>query len=354
MANLPRLGAVATLLVTFSAAASAQAYDTINFPTDRGNVKLYTPSGIDPDASLPLVVSLHGYTSSGAEHENYFDLRNHVDDRRFILCVPDGSQDSQGERFWNATEVCCDFEFQRPDDSGYLRGLIEDIMDAYPVDAGSIHAVGHSNGGFMAYRTACDHADLIASVASLAGATFNNPSDCRPERPVHVLQIHGTQDDVIRYDGGCFVPFFLCYPSALASIEIWADYNGCRGTVTDIGSLDLVSNIGGAETTRLAITQECDVEGETELWSIAGGNHGPNFNGNFSAELVDWLLDHRRDLPVACPADVNGDGRVDGAEISLVLGAWGSTDAALDLDGDGFVGGGDLSILLAAWGSCSD
>ena len=341
-----------TLLSSLSLAASTHAYDTIAFPTDRGNVTLYAPSKMDPESPLPLVVSLHGYTSNAAEHENYFRLRNQVDARRFLLCVPNGSLDSQGERFWNATEVCCDFEFRRPDDSGYLRSLIEDITDAYPVDTGSIHMVGHSNGGFMAYRAACDHSDLIASIASLAGATFNNPSDCQPDQPVHVLQIHGTQDDVIAFDGGCFVPFFLCYPGALASIEIWADYNGCRGAAEEIAPLDLVSNIGGAETTRLAISGDCFDRGETELWSIVGGNHGPNFNGNFSSELVDWLLAHRRDLPVDCRVDFNGDGKVDGAEISLLLGAWGSQEPVFDLDGDEAVGGGDLSILLASWGPC--
>ncbi|MEE2972834.1 MAG: PHB depolymerase family esterase [Planctomycetota bacterium] len=353
MANFTRPGAALALLSSLSLAASTQAYDTIAFPTDRGDVTLYAPSEMDPESPLPLVVSLHGYTSSAAEHENYFRLRNLVDERRFLLCVPNGSLDSQGERFWNATEVCCDFEFRRPDDSGYLRGLIEGLMDAYPVDDGSIHVVGHSNGGFMAYRTACDHSDLIASIASLAGATFNVPSDCTPAQPVHVLQIHGTQDDVIAFEGACFIPFFLCYPGARDSIEIWADYNGCRGSATEIGTLDLVSNIGGAETTRLAIFEECAEEGETELWSIAGGNHGPNFNGNFSSELVDWLLAHRRDSPIDCPGDFNGDGRVDGAEISLLLGAWGSQDPAFDLDRDGDVGGGDLSILLASWGACS-
>lgn len=353
MAIFTRSGAALSLLSSFALAASTHAYDTISFPTDRGNVTLYVPSEIDPESSLPLVVSLHGYTSNAAEHENYFKLRNQVDNRRFLLCVPNGSQDSQGERFWNATEVCCDFENRNPDDSGYLRSLIEDITDAYPVDAGSVHVVGHSNGGFMAYRAACDHSDLIASIASLAGATFNNPSDCQPKQPVHVLQIHGTQDDVIGFGGGCFIPFFLCYPGALDSIEIWADYNGCSGVAQEVGTLDLVSNIGGAETTRLAITKDCSATGETELWSIANGNHGPSFNGNFASELVDWLLQHRRDLPAACPADLNGDGQVDGAEISLLLGAWGSSKAEFDLDGDGKVGGGDLSMLLAAWGACA-
>ena len=49
--------------------------------------------------------------------------------------------------------------------------------------------------------------------------------------------------------------------------------------------------------------------------------------------------------------DLDGDGRVDGADLGLLLAGWGSSDATLDLDRDGTVGGGDLGLLLAAWSS---
>ena len=49
----------------------------------------------------------------------------------------------------------------------------------------------------MAHRMACDHADAIAAIVSIAGATFLNPDDCAPSEPVSVLQVHGTNDAVI-------------------------------------------------------------------------------------------------------------------------------------------------------------
>lgn len=48
--------------------------------------------------------------------------------------------------------------------------------------------------------------------------------------------------------------------------------------------------------------------------------------------------------------DLDGDGLVDGADLSALLGGWGGDVPALDLDGDGLVGGGDLAVLLGAWG----
>ena len=55
---------------------------------------------------------------------------------------------------------------------------------------------------------------------------------------------------------------------------------------------------------------------------------------------------------VPCPADFNGDGTVDGADLTLLLVAWGTSDAAIDLDGNGTVDGADLTLFLSDWGDC--
>lgn len=50
----------------------------------------------------------------------------------------------------------------------------------------------------------------------------------------------------------------------------------------------------------------------------------------------------------ASVADLDCNGSVDGADLGLMLGAWGTAGA--DLDGDGVTDGADLGILLGAWG----
>jgi hypothetical protein len=50
------------------------------------------------------------------------------------------------------------------------------------------------------------------------------------------------------------------------------------------------------------------------------------------------------------PADLDGDGTVGGADLGLLLSAWGQSGVSADLDGDGTVGGGDLGVLLSNWG----
>jgi len=55
-------------------------------------------------------------------------------------------------------------------------------------------------------------------------------------------------------------------------------------------------------------------------------------------------------LSVECDfADLNCDGVVDGADLTILIAAWGSDDAAADLNGDGTVDGADLGVLLANW-----
>jgi len=62
-------------------------------------------------------------------------------------------------------------------------------------------------------------------------------------------------------------------------------------------------------------------------------------------------------LCTGCPGDLNSNGIVDGADVSVMLGFWGFSGVGIpvpaDLDNDGSVDGGDLTVLLANWGSCT-
>jgi YD repeat-containing protein len=53
-----------------------------------------------------------------------------------------------------------------------------------------------------------------------------------------------------------------------------------------------------------------------------------------------------------CIADLNSDGAVNGADLGLLLGAWGPGPSIADLNSDGSVNGADLGLLLGAWGPC--
>ena len=57
------------------------------------------------------------------------------------------------------------------------------------------------------------------------------------------------------------------------------------------------------------------------------------------------------DTPPSLPGDLNGDCEVNGADLGLLVAAWGSGSGPADLDGNGTVEGGDLGIMLAYFGT---
>jgi polyhydroxybutyrate depolymerase len=252
-------------------------------------VTLQVPATYDPEQSYPLLLALHGWGGSSLLNQVYLGFASSADDRDILVAAPDGLVDRDGKPFWNASDVCCDVYGTGVDDVGYLGGLVDDIRDAYAVDEGRIFVIGHSNGGFMAYRLACERADLFAGIMSLAGAAaFVDPSTCVPSQPVSVLQVHGTADDTVPYDGG------QNFPGAVASVERFATYDACSGSLESSGTLDIEKRLDGEETTTSSVAS-CPGGVATDLWTIDGGVHSPVLDNPRFADLVwTWLSDHAR------------------------------------------------------------
>lgn len=233
------------------------------------------PQSYKPDQRTPLVVLLHGFGANGITQSLYFGLPDILEREGFLYAYPDGTTNSAGKQFWNATELCCDFEKTAVDDVAYIAAVISDMKAHYNVDPGRVFLIGHSNGGFMSHRFACDRADLVAGIVSLAGANWADPGRCQPKEAVAVLQVHGDMDDAVPYGGA--MRMGLTLPSAEATVAGWASKNGCQATADrSAPNLDLEANIDGAETT-VARHTGCRSGGAAELWTLRGGGHTPSF-----------------------------------------------------------------------------
>lgn len=248
--------------------------------------KYKVPKGYDAKKPTPLVVMLHGLGASGELNELVLHLAPLADSRTFIYAYPDGTVDRIGQRFWNATDHCCNFFNSDVDDVAYLTAVIDDLSSKYNVDAKRVFLVGHSNGGYMAHRMACDRSTKIAGIVSLAGGQWVNATNCRPQTKVSVLQVHGDKDTNVAYDGTPFTP------SAHQTVAIWADRNACTGLLTNGGiHLDIEAGLAGAET-RVEAYAGCRNDGSVELWTIEGGGHIPNFNSQWPGAIYDFLMAH--------------------------------------------------------------
>jgi polyhydroxybutyrate depolymerase len=252
--------------------------------------RLIVPSSYTVSRPVPLVIGLHGYTSRSAQMESYFRLAAHAEQRGFLYAMPEGTVDGRSDQFWNATNACCDFFGSGVDDSAYLSQLIDEVKRSYAVDPDQVFLIGHSNGGYMSHRMACDHADQITAIASLAGVVWADPARCEPSRPVSVLQIHGTADTLVAYDGA--PAGARAYPGAEATVTRWRELNGCAdgpgasGTATDF---DVA--VAGPETTVTVYTDGCGGGSRVALWRMDGSGHVPTLTGAFTPAVLDFFLD---------------------------------------------------------------
>ena len=260
----------------------------------RGDVLVKVPESYSASEAHPLIILLHGYTSSGRNQDSYFQVSDLADDYGFLFAAPDGVREPSGNesRFWNASDACCNFFGVEVDDSEYVRSIIDEMKQRYNVDETRVFLIGHSNGGFMSFRMAYEHSDAVAAIASLAGANHLDQREA-PENPVHILQIHGTNDETIGYQGGDIMD--NRYPSALQSVRRWATYNGCSQNGVGRELRDLEASLPGHESGVLKFEVGCKPGGSAELWTIASGTHVPVLSDTFAAQVVEWLLAHPKD-----------------------------------------------------------
>jgi len=127
----------------------------------------------------------------------------------------------------------------------------------------------------------------VTAVVSLAGMPHQDPSRCQPERPVSVLHVHGTADDIIPYQGAANGRTF---PSAEETVARWRGYDGCGESASTLAApLDLDSAVPGAETTVTAYVDGCRDGSRVALWTIQGGGHVPDLTPAFTPAIVDFL-----------------------------------------------------------------
>ena len=129
-----------------------------------------------------------------------------------------------------------------------------------------------------------------------------------------------------------------------------------------VGTASAVRSVNGAGTYTWASTAAlvADVQGwvndrESNFgWAVVGDEVTLNSAKKFEARESGTPA-YRPTLVVnyvpaaAIPGDVNGDGKVNGADIGVLLAAWGATSGASDVNRDGIVNGADLGVLLSNW-----
>jgi polyhydroxybutyrate depolymerase len=256
-------------------------------PSDR-QAELRVPGDIEENETLPLVVALHGFSEYPWYIYNYFRGVNSVDDNRHLLLTPYGTENPDGKYFWNGTSACCDFYNQNIDDVGYLSSLISTAIADHGADQNRVMLIGHSNGGFMSHRMACDAGDILHTIVNFAGATYGDFSDCSNTGTPNIINVHGTNDGTIDYNGG--QTFGETYASSPDGAAYWANRSGCDETSTQMGTMDLVDGDGNNETTQLQHL-DCALGNRVTHWKLDGIGHSPALtDGSLINAAFDWAF----------------------------------------------------------------
>lgn len=142
---------------------------------------------------LPLLVALHG--AGGAFFAPYSGFSTMADAEGFIALYPNPREEADGRKLWNIDEAPWG-----PDDVQFIAALLNYVETNLCVDSTRVYAAGVSNGGGMAALLACQLSERFAAIASIAGGYSSLPP-CNPTDPVSVIEVHGTADPVVPYDG---------------------------------------------------------------------------------------------------------------------------------------------------------
>jgi poly(3-hydroxybutyrate) depolymerase len=185
---------------------------------------LYVPPGLagHESAGVPLVVALHGLTSSGAEMSSYTGFSpgrfvpSHqvdADQRGYVVAYLDGVGST-----WDVRPGSPDVTF--------VRQVIYQLRGARCIDPTRVHVTGHSMGSMLAQRVACDLADVVASVTAYATASPAALASCTPFRAISIGFFHGEQDAVLALWRGA------------EARDRWVQRNSCSATALVVPSSD--------------------------------------------------------------------------------------------------------------------
>ena len=182
---------------------------------------LHVPASYQPSQAVPLLLAFHSRSTDGKEILRTSQFVGWAADMNFIVAAVNGAV-HEGASSWNAGNCCTNATTYEENDVLLASTIIDFVESNYAVDQSRVWASGHSNGGMMAYRLACDLSDKITVIAVVTGAQMD--PTCNPVKPVSAIHLHGNLDPTVPfYGGGKFET-----PSIYHSIDEFSKVNGCN------------------------------------------------------------------------------------------------------------------------------
>lgn len=169
---------------------------------------VHIPLRSDGKSPMPMVIMLHGGGGTAETARTSTGWVVKADEAGFIVAFPEATRldPSRPASFlsnppiWNDGSGRGHAGRENVDDIGFIGSMIEDIIARFVVDEKRIYVTGFSNGASMAFRAGVEFSGRIAAIAPVSGILWLE--DVKPERPVPMLYIIGTQDPFNPLEGG--------------------------------------------------------------------------------------------------------------------------------------------------------
>lgn len=172
---------------------------------DHGNFKRTylesRPSNFTGDSKI--IVGLHGFSDTPRRFAYYTSLHNTVGPNDLVIYPSAIPAQSNDEKIgWNSGFCCGSGWINKVDDSGFIKALVESLIEKYGIKKDMVYVTGFSNGGFMTQRLLTDHPEVFSAGAVNSGSIGTVESRLEPKSPVPILLIHGEKDTIVPYSGG--------------------------------------------------------------------------------------------------------------------------------------------------------
>ena len=233
----------------------------------------------------PLIFILHGFGSSATNIMSYSQMNLIADQNGFLVCYPQGSTLPTGQSHWNAN-----LEMSTVNDIDFLSELSNQLSITYKTNEENTFVAGMSNGGFMSYTLGCNKSNVFKAIASVTGTMSGKDwKNCYPVNKIPVLQISGTDDTTVPWDGSMSTSYgWGGAPHIKKVVEFWGDLNQCD----QVEEFDF-PDIDNSDKSTVSLTKRKGSSDGNEVWfyTVKGGGHdwpGSWGNKDMSASEEIW------------------------------------------------------------------
>jgi polyhydroxybutyrate depolymerase len=243
-------------------------------PDGEREVRVHAPR--DAYRPRPLVLALHGAGETGAEFAEDTGFSRLADREHFLVAYPSAGGPNA---FWNLSGQVPG----APNDIEALERSLDALEGSACIDRGRVFVTGVSNGGGMTARLACVFSERLAGVAAVAGGYRSLPA-CKPERPLPVLEIHGTGDQVVPYGGQ--PPDYR--GSVARWLAQWRRIDGCHGVAARLSPAPGVTEIAWRHCSAGTRVEHVRLDGAAHGWP--GGPRTQPPPAPFAATWRTWAF----------------------------------------------------------------